>query len=130
MRHRCVNTGRPSARLTPTCYIRYTCYTRYTCYARYTRYKRHTRQAECEAHPNLWDQNLFKDVLKIGGLRFVDKERPAIKQKRLFLCYNGTIAIGILPINTFCSGHTYFVQRMPQKLAVEPYSVHTTFQAR
>ena len=25
-------------------------------------------QSECEAHPTLWDQNLFKDVLKIGGL--------------------------------------------------------------
>lgn len=24
-------------------------------------------QSECAAHPNLWDQNLFKDVLKIGG---------------------------------------------------------------
>ncbi|KAL1518775.1 hypothetical protein AB1Y20_003059 [Prymnesium parvum] len=85
-------------------------------------------QEECKAHPNLWDQNLFKDVLKIGGLRFSDKERPAIKQKRLFLGYNGTIAIGILPINTFCSGHTFFVQRMPQRLGVQPYSVHTTFQ--
>lgn len=49
-------------------------------------------------------------------------------QKRLFLGYNGTITIGILPISTFCSGHTFFVQRMPQRLSAVPYSVHTTFQ--
>lgn len=27
-----------------------------------------------------------------------------------------------------CSGHTYFVQRMPQRKQLLPYSVHTTFQ--
>ena len=85
-------------------------------------------QARCEANPTLWDQNLFKDVLKIGGLRYSDPKRPEIQRKRLLLGYNGTVAIGILPISTFCSGHTYFVQRMPQRLGVEPYSVHTTFQ--
>ena len=26
----------------------------------------------CSDHPKLWDQNLFKDVLKIGGLHFSD----------------------------------------------------------
>ena len=24
------------------------------------------------------------------------------------------MAVGILPVATFCSGHTYFVQKMPQ----------------
>ena len=84
-------------------------------------------QAECIAHPTLWDQNLFKDVLKIGGLRIRDAP-PEVKAKRLFLGYNATIKIGILPVSTFCSGHTYFVQRMPQAMGFEPYSVHTTFQ--
>ena len=28
----------------------------------------------------------------------------------------------------FCSGHTYFTQRMPQKLGLDPYVVHATFQ--
>jgi len=83
-------------------------------------------QAQCAAHPTLWDQNLFKDVLKIGGLRF--RKTEAYTQKRVFLGYNGTIGIGILPISTFCSGHTYFVQRMPQRLGFQPFSVHTTFQ--
>jgi len=28
----------------------------------------------------------------------------------------------------FCSGHTYFTQRMPFKLGLDPYVVHATFQ--
>jgi len=83
-------------------------------------------QSECMEHPTLWDQNLFKDVLKIGGLRF--RPNQVLADKRLFLGYNSTITIGILPVSTFCSGHTYFVQRMPQRRGFEPYSVHTTFQ--
>ena len=31
-------------------------------------------------HPNLWDQNLFKDVLKIGGLKFGKTQK--LKEKR------------------------------------------------
>ena len=52
------------------------------------------------------------------------------RSKRLFLGYNGTIMIGILPVATYCSGHTYFVQRMPQRKSppIEPFTVHTTFQ--
>jgi len=86
----------------------------------------------CEEHPDLWDQNLFKDVFKIGRLRFETSGADAIPQaevdKRLFRGYNGTVTIGILPVATFCGGHTYFVQRMPQRRGVVPYSVHTTFQ--
>jgi len=85
-------------------------------------------QEMCVQHPTLWDQNLFKDVLKIGGLHYKTPSRPELQRKRLFLGYNKTVAIGILPVSTFCSGHTYFVQRMPQQRGVEPYSVHTTFQ--
>ena len=58
-------------------------------------------QAECMEHPTLWDQNLFKDVLKIGGL-----ELPRPNPRRLFRGYNKTLTIGILPVRTFCSGHS------------------------
>jgi len=84
-------------------------------------------QQKCADNPTLWDQNLFKDVLKIGGLQTPPRNSPEAAT-RLFRGYNRTLAIGILPVRTFCSGHTYFVQRMPQKAQVEPYSVHTTFQ--
>ena len=43
----------------------------------------------------------------------------ALVKKRLFLGYNGTMAVGILPVATFCSGHTYFVQKMPQVAAAQ-----------
>lgn len=36
--------------------------------------------------------------------------------------------MGILPVSMFCSGHTYFVQNMPEKLGLDPYVVHATFQ--
>lgn len=42
--------------------------------------------------------------------------------------YNATLTMGILPVSMFCSGHTYFVQNMPEKLGLEPYVVHATFQ--
>ena len=53
---------------------------------------------------------------------------PALKSRRLFLGFNRSVALGILPVGSFCSGHTYFVQRMPQKRGITPFSVHTTFQ--
>ena len=74
------------------------------------------RPLRCSDHPTLWDQDLFKDVFKIGGLRIGARHGvpEALVKKRLFLGYNGTMAVGILPVATFCSGHTYFVQKMPQ----------------
>ena len=38
------------------------------------------------------------------------------------------IVLGALPLARFCSGHTYFVQRLPQRLGVKPLVVHTTYQ--
>ena len=58
-------------------------------------------QQKCADNPTLWDQNLFKDVLKIGGL-----ELPRPNPRRLFRGYNKTLTIGILPVRTFCSGHS------------------------
>ena len=42
--------------------------------------------------------------------------------------YGGKYKFGILPVSMFCSGHTYFTQRMPFKLGLDPYVVHATFQ--
>lgn len=38
------------------------------------------------------------------------------------------IVLGALPLARFCSGHVYFVQRLPQRLGVKPLVVHTTYQ--
>ena len=42
--------------------------------------------------------------------------------------FDGQLKMGILPVSTFCSGHTFFVQRMADSLGLKPYVVHATFQ--
>jgi Nucleotide-diphospho-sugar transferase len=42
--------------------------------------------------------------------------------------YDAKYKFGILPVSTFCSGHTFFTQRMHEKLKLQPYVVHATFQ--
>ena len=42
--------------------------------------------------------------------------------------FDGKLRMGILPVATFCSGHTFFVQRMADVLGLQPYVVHATFQ--
>ena len=36
--------------------------------------------------------------------------------------------MGLLPVSLFCSGHTFFVQRMHEQLGQDAYVVHATFQ--
>jgi hypothetical protein len=48
--------------------------------------------------------------------------------KHYFLADNGKLKMGILPVSIFCSGHTYFVQRLADRLGLQPYAVHATFQ--
>ncbi len=48
--------------------------------------------------------------------------------KNYFMGDNGKLKMGILPVSIFCSGHTYFVQRMAERLKLQPYAVHATFQ--
>ena len=42
--------------------------------------------------------------------------------------FDGKLRMGILPVSTFCSGHTFFVQRMAEVMGLKPYVVHATFQ--
>ena len=60
-------------------------------------------QAECVEHPSLWDQNLFKDVLKIGGLKF--RQTPALQQKRIFKGYNGSALSDATALRTAARCH-------------------------
>ncbi|MQL98019.1 hypothetical protein Taro_030727 [Colocasia esculenta] len=70
----------------------------------------------------IWDQNGFNELVhKVYG--------PAVKNANdLVYTFDGTLKLGILPANIFCSGHTYFVQAQYQQLGLQPYAVHTTFQ--
>jgi hypothetical protein len=72
-----------------------------------------------EKDENIWDQNAFNDLMRKGrGKSFPDHS---------FEGYDG-LRFGILPVATFASGHTFFVQRMYEKKKLEPYVVHATFQ--
>ncbi|EFN51848.1 hypothetical protein CHLNCDRAFT_37217 [Chlorella variabilis] len=75
-----------------------------------------------ENDANVWDQNAFNDLFRRGSKPLPDRT------DRLFECYNGKLKCGILPVSIFCSGHTGFTQRMPDKLGLQPYVVHATFQ--
>lgn len=70
----------------------------------------------------IWDQNGFNDILR-------KKYGPAIDgPSHLFWAFDGTLKMGVLPVSIFCSGHTYFVQRLYEKVGIAPYATHATFQ--
>eukprot|EP00246_Nothoceros_aenigmaticus_P016530 TRINITY_DN757_c0_g1_i1.p1 TRINITY_DN757_c0_g1~~TRINITY_DN757_c0_g1_i1.p1 ORF type:complete len:449 (+),score=91.46 TRINITY_DN757_c0_g1_i1:200-1546(+) len=72
--------------------------------------------------PKIWDQNGFNELMKKKLGPSVDEESG------LFYAYDGQLKLGVFPVSIFCSGHTYFVQALPEKLGLKPYAVHTTFQ--
>ncbi|KAA6425748.1 MAG: glycosyltransferase family 77 [Trebouxia sp. A1-2] len=74
------------------------------------------------ANDDYWDQNAFNDLMNRGA-KF-DEQRS----DRLFMGFDGKLRMGILPVSTFCSGHTFFVQRMADVMGLQPYVVHATFQ--
>lgn len=65
-----------------------------------------------------------------GGSALVQLQLTRYQPSSMVLCrgYDGKFLFGILPVATFCSGHTFFVQRMPDKLGLDPYVAHATFQ--
>ena len=56
--------------------------------------------------------------------------RVLCASQRRLLCrvYDGTLRMGILPVALFAGGHTFFAQRMAQRMGLAPYAVHATFQ--
>ncbi|GLC76877.1 hypothetical protein PLESTF_001850700 [Pleodorina starrii] len=75
-----------------------------------------------ESDEKIWDQNAFNDLFRRGWKTL----QPP--NKNLFLGYDGSLTLGILPVSLFCSGHTMFVQRLGYTLGLQPYAVHATFQ--
>ncbi|KAG8469321.1 hypothetical protein KFE25_007839 [Diacronema lutheri] len=53
---------------------------------------------------------------------------PDPKLPHLAPCYNGTVNIGLLPMDRFCGGYIYFVERLPQRMGIEAISTHATYQ--
>ncbi|CAK0784493.1 hypothetical protein CVIRNUC_007697 [Coccomyxa viridis] len=71
----------------------------------------------------VWDQNAFNDLFR----QHIEVNSPSAKL-RTFMGYDGTLAIGILPVALFASGHTFFVQRLHERMGLQVYCVHATFQ--
>jgi hypothetical protein len=70
----------------------------------------------------VWDQNVFNDIMRrqLG---------PATEDENgLFYANDGKLKLGILPVSLFCSGHTYFVQKIYKTTRLQPFAIHTTFQ--
>lgn len=53
---------------------------------------------------------------------------PDPKLPHLAPCYNGTVNVGTLPMDRFCGGYIYFVERLPQRTGIEAISTHATYQ--
>jgi hypothetical protein len=76
-----------------------------------------------ESDDKIWDQDAFNKLAYCNGSIAEDD-----KIDRIAWGFNQTVTFGVLPVASFASGHTYFVQRMYKTQAVTPYVVHTTYQ--
>lgn len=69
---------------------------------------------------SLWEQGVFNEIVHESTR--VQWVTPQSTHE------DSAIRVGVLPVLYFCSGHTYFVEKRPQKLSITPYVVHATFQ--
>lgn len=49
------------------------------------------------------------------------------RASRLFRGDEGRLVVGILSVSAFANGHTFFVQRLPERQGVRPFAAHGTF---
>ena len=90
----------------------------------------------CSKNLDFWEQAAFNSLVRRGmhyaPPRALDAATAAVARPyadRLVGMYtNGAIRTGVLPVGTFCSGHTAFVQNLPKTLGQKAYALHATFQ--
>ncbi len=58
--------------------------------------------------PKANDHVLFNDLMKIGW----DPNNLHPGSDRLVLAHGGNLTLGVLPVASFCNGHTYFIQKL------------------
>ena len=51
----------------------------------------------------------------------------ARRSARLFRCDEGRLVAGVLSVSAFANGHTFYVQRLPERQGVHPFAAHDTF---
>lgn len=61
----------------------------------------------------MWDQNAFNDLFR-RGTKVLEGD-----PKHYFMGYDGNLKMGVLPVALFASGHTFFTQRMAERLALK-----------
>jgi hypothetical protein len=77
-----------------------------------------------EADEKVWDQDAFNKLAYCNGSIGQDDVFD-----RLAWGFNeSVISFGVLPVASFASGHTYFVQKMYETQRLKPFVVHTTYQ--
>lgn len=85
------------------------------------------------AEPGAWDQDVFNDLLR-AGTAGNETAAAATASPGLFRTFGRAAPMpaaalaGVLPVDTFASGHTHFVQRLAERTGQDPYAVHATFQ--
>jgi hypothetical protein len=79
------------------------------------------------------DQQAFGELMRVGPeKRYMLYPRASLVEGgdgRVLRALNGRVRLGVLPVQLFANGHTYFVQGthlLPG--AAQPYIVHNTFQ--
>ncbi len=79
------------------------------------------------------DQQAFGELMRVGPeKRYMLYPRASLVpggDGRVLWALNGRVRLGVLPVQLFANGHTYFVQRthlLPG--AEQPFTVHNTFQ--
>mmetsp|Transcript_8558 Transcript_8558/g.22534 ORF Transcript_8558/g.22534 Transcript_8558/m.22534 type:complete len:342 (+) Transcript_8558:952-1977(+) len=87
----------------------------------------------CSKNLDFWEQAAFNQLVRSVGARSKsDSDKPQLTGQyadRLQWMYKGaSIPTGVLPVSQFCSGHTAFVQNLPERLGKRPYALHATFQ--
>ena len=82
-------------------------------------------------NPSRWDQTVFNEMIKRGhSIRRSKEAEPQLFAKRLWRSVSSVFApvtVGVLPIATFCSGHTWSVSKLPERAALRPLVYHTAF---
>jgi hypothetical protein len=78
-----------------------------------------------EADDDLWDQNAFNDLVRLGGSC---SAKPPSDGSGLFQGFEGKVVVGTLPASQFANGHAFHAQRMHSAKKKDPFAVHNTFQ--
>jgi len=72
------------------------------------------------------DQQVFNRMVRDERLPYPGLRLPAGTPRHL-AAWNGSIALGVLPLALFANGHHQFVQNASARLGVRPLAVHATY---